>query len=101
MESCSRLVTRISPFLVPKSSYLTRVAKKHRGPPRYFGKTKSQLLDGFMRANALTWSSVVLLSMPLLAYMIHRYRTVVMPAKKLEQERVHNELLSEGKFEGQ
>ena len=30
-----------------------------------------------------------------------RYRTVVMPAKKLEQERVHNELLSEGKFEGQ
>ena len=27
-----------------------------------------------------------------------RYRTVVMPKKKLEQERMHNELLSEGKF---
>jgi len=98
MESCSRLVTRISPFLVPKSSYLTRVAKKHRGPTRYFGKTKSQILDGVMRANALTWATIVFISMPALAYMIHRYRTVVMPKKKLEQERMHNELLSEGKF---
>ena len=108
------------------------VAKKHRGPPRYFGKTKSQILDGVMRGNATTFAFIILCSMPVLVYMIHRfvlldsavaralnceskqiarstadfmlfsrYRTVVMPQKRAEQERMHNELLSEGKFEGQ
>ena len=49
------------------------VAKKHRGPPRYFGKTKSQILDGVMRGNATTFAFIILCSMPVLVYMIHRF----------------------------
>ena len=39
-----------------------------------------------MRANALTWASIVFISMPLLAYMIHRFVLACLKRRALELE---------------
>jgi len=79
---------------------VTRIATKKRGPPRYLGFTKAQILDEFMRTNARIWATVTFGSLPLFAWMLHNYRKNVKP----EQERILREreeaLLSEGKYKG-
>ena len=52
---------------------LTQVAGKKRGPPRFLGYTRSQVLDTVMRSNARICGAVTLLIFPVIAAWAIRY----------------------------
>jgi len=75
------------------------VALKHRGPPRYMGKTKAQLLDRVMSNNAYFWLSIAVISFSALCFLIYRFQYVVLPEQEALKEKVETDLLSEGRYE--
>jgi len=75
------------------------VALKHRGPPRFLGRTKAQLMDGILANNAYFWLSVGVLSFSLLSFLIYRFQYVVLPEQEALKEKVETDLLSEGRYE--
>jgi hypothetical protein len=81
------------------SQNVTQVAWKSRGPRRYLGYTRSQVLDTLMRTNANTCFYVCLTSFPMAAYMIYRYKYVLKPGKLEYEKQKEAELLAEGAFE--
>lgn len=72
----------------------TRGAK--RGPPRFFGKTKTQLLDSVMRSNANICFAASLSFFPIFAFYSYRYMTVLKPAREARDAKDREDLLSEG-----
>ena len=77
---------------------VTQVAWTTRGPPRYLGYTRSQILDKLMRTNAKTCFFVCMASFPMAAYMIYRYKYVLKPGKLEYERQKEAELLAEGAF---
>jgi len=82
------------------------IALKHRGPPRFLGKTKSQLLDTITVYNAYFWVFATAASTGILSYMIYRLAYVVNPEvekamqeKQEELRQKEEELLSEGRYQ--
>jgi len=88
-----------------RSQVVNSVALKHvqskRGPPRYLGNTKAQLLDKIMANNAYFWLSVGGLAFTLLCALIYRFQYVVLPEQEAIKEKVESELLAEGRYEVQ
>ena len=88
-------------FLKPNQSShnVIQVAGKKRGPPRYFGITKSQFFDYLYRSHATVMAAVSSLTIPLLVGGMYYYNVILKPEveeiKRLKEE----ELLSEGKFQ--
>jgi len=81
------------------------IALKHRSPPRFLGKTKSQLLDTVTIYNAYFWLSALVFGLGSLGFMIYRLAYVVNPEvekallqKEEELRRKEEELLSEGRY---
>ena len=76
------------PLLRPhhRTSNLILVAGTKRGPHRYLGWTRTQVLDSLMRSNARICATICLCFFPVVGAWIYRYHTVLKPAK-LEFER--------------
>jgi len=74
-----------------------QVAGAKRGPTRYFGKTKAQLLDGLMRSNANICFALTLSFFPICAYYTYRYFNVIRPARQELDRKAAEDLLAEGK----
>jgi len=74
-----------------------QTAGTKRGPPRLFGKTKSQLLDTLMRSNANICALVSFSAFPIVAYYTYRYYTILKPARDAIAAKEQEELLAEGK----
>jgi len=75
----------------------TRFAR--RGPPRLFGKTKSQYLDTLMRSNANICAAISFSFFPIVIYYIYRYNFVLKPAREEIARKEKEALLAEGKAE--
>lgn len=92
-------LTAKKPFLRPhQSTHVTLVAGAKRGPPRYFGYTKSQFFDTLMKSNATIMAGVSSFTLPIVGFMMWRYNYVkkeVEEHKKIKED----ELLSEGAFQ--
>jgi len=91
------LVRPIRNLLIPSSATVFQLAGKKRGPPRYFGKTKSQYLDMLMRSNANICALISFSFFPIVAYYTYRYYTVLKPARDAIAAKEREELLAEGK----
>ena len=88
------------PYLKPQSTpNLTLVAYKTRGPPRYFGYTKAQMLDTVMRSNATICAAITFLLLPLGGYLVYRYHTITKPSYIEYEKQKQEELLAEGAFQ--
>jgi len=77
------------------------VALKHRGPRRYLGRTRAQLLDALLANNAYFWLSVGVISFSSLCFLIYRYQYVVLPEQEAIKEKIETDLLSEGRYEAE
>jgi len=84
-------------FLKPFAYSYIQSAGKKRGPPRYFGRTKSQYLDFLMRSNANICALISFSFFPIVAYYTYRYYTVLKPARDAFAAKEREELLAEGK----
>ena len=82
----------------PTTSFI-QVAGAKRGPPRYLGWTKSQVLDTLMRTNARICFSFALLFFPVCIAWGYRYQTVLKPKKVMRERKREEELLAEGKYQ--
>ncbi len=101
---------------------MAQVAHKRRGPPRFLGYTKSQILDFFMRSNARVCATISFSALPIIVFWMYRYlvpsvsctchafsflnppfryQTVLKPAKLEYEAKRQEELLSEGKYHKQ
>jgi len=83
--------------LVPRTYQFTQVAGAKRGPRRFLGYTKTQLLDKLMRSNANICAAITFSSIPILAFYVYRYYTVLKPVKDELELKAREELLAEGK----
>lgn len=87
------------PLLSPASQLLlTQVAGAKRGPRRYLGKTKSQILDFFMRSNVRVCATISMSFFPIVAYYVFKYNFVIKPKKKELKKQAEEQLLAEGKY---
>ena len=89
------------PFLRPHqlNPNLTLVAWTKRGPHRYLGWTRTQVLDSLMRSNARICATICMCFFPVVGAWVYRYHTVLKPAKLEFEQKRQEELLAEGKFE--
>jgi len=70
---------------------------RHRGPPRFLGRTKAQYLDLLMRTNTRLSAFVTFIAVPALMIWSYRYITVLKPAKDAAKQKETEELLAEGR----
>merc|ERR1712062_14039 len=82
-----------------RSQVVNSVAFKHRGPRRFMGKTRAQLLDHVLAKNAYFWLVVAFGSFSLVSFLIYRFQYVVLPEQEALKEKVEAELLAEGRYE--
>ncbi|TRY72336.1 hypothetical protein TCAL_16152 [Tigriopus californicus] len=68
-----------------------------RGPKRYFGYTRAQLLDGVMLTNSNICLLISLSSIPFFIYLTSHYVTAVKPETDKRVQAAKEDLLSEGK----
>ena len=61
---------------------------RHRGPPRFLGRTKAQYLDLLMRTNTRLSAFVTFIAVPALMIWSYRYITVLKPAKDAAKQKV-------------
>jgi len=71
---------------------------KHRAPPRVFGKTKAQLLDGIIGTNAVIWAAIGFLALPMTGYLLYIFQTK-RKERTVETQALEQELLAEGKYQ--
>lgn len=83
-----------------RSQVVNSVALKHRGPRRFLGKTKAQLLDHVLANNAYFWLVTAVGAFSLVSFLIYRFQYVVLPEQEALKEKVEAELLAEGRYEG-
>lgn len=106
-SSCTSLFYRNLKSLTVKRAFLrpnqsthnvTLVAGAKRGPPRYFGYTKSQFFDTLMKSNATIMACVSSFTIPIVVFIMWRYNKV---KKEVEEYKkiTEDELLSEGAFQ--
>lgn len=77
---------------------LTQVAGAKRGPSRFLGKTRSQILDSFMRSNARICALITATFFPICAYWTWRYNYIIKPKREELKKVAEQELLAEGKY---
>lgn len=68
-----------------------------RGPKRYFGYTRAQILDGAMLTNSNICLLISLSSIPFFIYLTSHYVTKVKPETDKRVDAAKQDLLSEGK----
>ena len=91
------IVTSARNLLRSSSIVFLQSAGAKRGPPRYFGKTKSQHLDLLMRSNANICALISFSFFPIVFYYTYRYYTVLKPARDAIAAKEQEDLLAEGK----
>jgi len=98
--SLSPLTTSSAPkFLTPSSRIqIAQVAGAKRGPSRFLGKTRSQILDSFMRSNARICAVITATFFPICAYWTWRYNYIIKPKREELKKVAEQELLAEGKY---
>lgn len=101
MEKSFRFCTRVTSFLSAKTSQVNQIALKHRAPPRYFGRTKAQILDTLVKNNAMLWGGLTVITIPSVFYLLYKVDTQVLPEKNAEIAQKEEELLSEGRYQKQ
>ena len=93
-------LTMTKAFLKPNlASHITQVAGTKRGPPRYFGRTKSQYLDTLYRSHAMMMASISLFTIPLLIAILYYMNVILKPQIEEAKQKEAEELLSEGAFQ--
>ena len=93
-------LTMTKAFLKPNlASHITQVAGTKRGPPRYFGRTKSQYLDFGYRSHAYIMAAVSLFTIPLLIAILYYMNVILKPQIEEAKQKEEEELLSEGAFQ--
>ena len=93
-------LTTTKAFLKPnQASHITQVAGTKRGPPRYFGRTKSQYLDFGYRSHAYVMASVSVFTIPLLIAILYYMNVILKPKIEEAKQKEEEELLSEGAFQ--
>jgi len=83
-----------------RSQVVNCVALKHRGPRRYLGKTKAQILDYVLANNAYFWLFVATGAFSLVSFLMYRFQYVYIPEQEALKEKIESELLAEGRYEG-
>ena len=91
------IVTSAKNLLKSSSIIFCQSAGAKRGPPRYFGKTKTQYLDFLMRSNANVCALASFSFFPIVAYYTWRYYNVLKPARDAIAAKEREDLLAEGK----
>lgn len=84
-------------ILRPTAVCLSQSAGAKRGPPRFLGRTKSQVLDKFVRSNAVICALASFTVVPFVCFWVYRYVTVLKPQKAAWEAAQIEELLAEGK----
>jgi len=99
LSSTTTSANRPRILLSPSSQILlTQVAGVKRGPKRFLGKTRSQVLDFFMRTNVRICATISALFFPIVAFYVFRYNYVLKPRKLQLKKEAEEKLLAEGKY---
>ena len=96
---CMMLRPLASRLLTASGVVVSQTRFARRGPPRLFGKTKSQYLDTLMRSNANICAAISFSFFPIVIYYIYRYNFVLKPAREEIARKEKEALLAEGKAE--